>query len=281
MGHLVRGVVAGLAAASVACTGDPCLTLLEATTLGTVSDPRVDEASGLAWGGGDTFWVHNDDGDPDMFVVNSLGEVLAVVRLGGGFEPVDIEDVAMRYEGGQPAELLVGDIGGESGDRESIGLYRLDPTNPVDGTVNVTYEVLNYPDGEDRDAEALLVDPTDGTPYIVTQEKDDTARIFRSGPDIKVTRDLEDLGTLDVVGGKSITAGDVSVDGAWVALRSSAKVWLWARQPGQDLAAVFATQPCELDLAVEPQGESLAFDPTGFVTLSEGASQPLLRYDWP
>jgi len=256
------------------------LTVLEATTLGTVSDARIDEASGLAWGGGDTYWVHNDDGDPDMFVVNASGDVLAVVRL-GSVVPVDIEDVAMRFEGGQPAELLVGDIGGESGDRESVGLYRLDPTNPADGTINVSYEVLTYPDGEDRDAEALLVDPTDGTPYIVTQEKDDTARIFRSGPEIKVSRVLEDLGTLGVVGGKSVTAGDVSVDGAWVALRSSSKVWLWAREPGQDLATVFSTEPCELDLAVEPQGEALAFDLAGFATLSEGAGQPLLHYDWP
>lgn len=254
--------------------------MLEATPLGAVSDPRVDEASGLAWGGGDTFWVHNDDGDADMFVVDTSGAVLAVVRL-GSVEPVDIEDIAMRYEGGQPAELLVGDIGGESGDRESVGLYRLDPSNPVDGTVNVTYEVLTYPDGQDRDAEALLVDPTDGTPYIVTQEKDDTARVFRSGPDIKISRALEDLGVLDAVGGKSITAGDVSVDGAWVALRSSEKVWLWPREPGQDLASVFAGEPCELDLAVEPQGEALAFDPSGFVTISEGVDQPLLRYDWP
>ncbi len=276
----LAALLSPLAAGFASACSHPCPLGLVATEQGRVSDPDLDEASGLVWGGAGAWWTHNDDGDPSMYVLNDDGDVTAIVEL-GAVDPVDIEDVAMRWEGGQPVELLVGDIGGESGDRESIAVYRLDPTSPTTGTVDVGFEIWTYPDGEDRDAEALLIDPTDGRPYVVTQEKDGGGRLLRAGATPKVETVLEDLGTLAAIGSTPITAGDVSPDGAWVALRSRDQVWLWERAEGQTLDVVLAGEPCVSTLTEEPQGESIAFDSNGFVTLSEGVNQPLLRYEWP
>jgi hypothetical protein len=50
--------------------------------------------------------------------------------------------------------------------------------------------------------------------------------------------------------------------------------------PGTPLHAAFSEAPCFKTLALEPQGETLAFsaDGQGFYTLSEKTDQPLYYY---
>ncbi|HMV65418.1 MAG TPA: hypothetical protein PKA64_01115, partial [Myxococcota bacterium] len=148
-----------------------CASIGEPVDLGIVDDDRVEEASGLAWGGA-AWWAHNDtDETPALYAIDGQARVVAQVRM-LAVSPVDVEDIAARYEGGAPVELLIGDIGDNDGDRDEIVLLRA-PTPAVEsGDLRVERVVWTYDDGEARDAEALLVDPTDGAPYVITQEAD-------------------------------------------------------------------------------------------------------------
>jgi hypothetical protein len=76
------------------------------------------------------------------------------------------------------------------------------------------------------------------------------------------------------------TGGDISPDGALIAVRTYATVFVWAREDGQSLAEALAGTPCEAPSAVEPQGEAITFDAAAdaYFTVSEGAQPPLYRF---
>jgi hypothetical protein len=73
------------------------------------------------------------------------------------------------------------------------------------------------------------------------------------------------------------TGGDVSPNGALVALRTYEAVWLWPREPGQSVAEAFRNEPCQVMSVPEPQGEAVTFLDDGLVTVGEGVNPPLNR----
>lgn len=273
-----------LLTAALGGCGGPCASIGAPIGLGVVDDERLTEVSGLAWAGGDRWWAHNDtDEEPALYGLDAEGVVRAVVSM-AAVEPVDVEDVALRVEGGQPAELLVGDIGDNDADREQIVLLRLAAPDPEagDAVASVSRTEWTYEDGVARDAEALLVDPADGAPFVVTQEPDGSAAVFRAEPASSVRQELARVGTIEPFGGEDtrVTAGDVSPDGLRVALRTRTHVAAWELREGEGLADAFARAPCVAPLTEELQGEALAFDHSGFATLSEGSAQTLWWYPW-
>ena len=70
------------------------------------------------------------------------------------------------------------------------------------------------------------------------------------------------------------TAGDVSVAGDLVLIRTYGTAWLWERPENTALGDAFAGNPCEAPSAIEEQGEAIAFtgDGSGYVTISEGTT---------
>ncbi|MDH3683576.1 MAG: hypothetical protein OEV40_26960 [Acidimicrobiia bacterium] len=74
------------------------------------------------------------------------------------------------------------------------------------------------------------------------------------------------------------TGADVRADGAVIAVRTYATVWLFARAEGQTIADALGSVPCEAPTRPEAQGEAIAFvaDGTnGFMTVSEGRNPDL------
>ena len=84
-----------------------------------------------------------------------------------GAEHVDWEDIAIRGR-----TLYIGDIGDNLAQRPEIAVYRMPETSTVAEKIT-----LRYPDGP-HDAEALLVDPRDGTIVIVTKNFSGPAGVY-------------------------------------------------------------------------------------------------------
>lgn len=66
-------------------------------------------------------------------------------------------------------------------------------------------------------------------------------------------------------------AGDIAVDGSQILIKNYLAVFYWERRPGETIPEALSRNPVVLPYKPEPQGEAIAFDPTGksYFTLSE------------
>ncbi len=125
--------------------------------------------------------------------------------------------------------LWVGNIGDNTKERSSVGVYKIDLTADDPKPV---YMRLRYP-GDDRfNAEALLING-DGTPIVVTKEAA-IAHLWIPGAPLEETDDgieMKQVGEwkipltttstyLGVAGRMAVTGGAVAPGGAKVALRT-------------------------------------------------------------
>ncbi|MDV6011892.1 hypothetical protein [Haloechinothrix sp. LS1_15] len=167
--------------------GSVCDRFGEGEAAGTVTDPVVEEASGIvasrAHDG--VFWTHNDSGhEPELYALSTSAEMLGAYPVAGA-ENIDWEDIATG-PGPEPGieYLYVGDIGANFNNfdidfpgaelrRDEVVVYRVaEPETRPDGTggeLDVVDELrFTYPDGI-IDAEAMFVDPHTGDLYILTK----------------------------------------------------------------------------------------------------------------
>jgi len=251
--------------------------------LGEVPDP-VTEASGLVASHTNrgVLWVHNDGGgEPSLYALGSDGQVRATLPVGGA-DNFDWEDMA-RGPGpeGAPDWLYVGDIGDNGSSRDSVRVYRVpepDLGGVADGAVLPAAPAasvnLAYPDGP-RDAEALVVDPGSGDLFVITK-REDRSRVYRAGSP-SFTGETVTLEYLRELGGGLVTAADACPDGRTVLVRSYLGLDAYG---GPSVAGALRGAPSRRLVEVEPQGETVAAAPDceGYYTLSEGSSQPLVRY---
>lgn len=274
---------------------------LRARIVGRVGAPAM-ELSGLVLSRSQpgVLWTHDDSGGrARVLAVGSDGGLLADVTLTGA-ENADWEDIAIgdaqagaRTRRGVSAAttgdaLFVADIGDNLGQRASVAVYRADEPRVRAGAatamapVPATRIVLRYPDGP-RDAEALLVDPSDGTLVIVEKSFTGRAGVYvgrRPAAGANPTM-LRRSGRLSLGGGEAVTAGDVSGDGRTIVLRTYDRAFVWARRAGERVAAALRRRPCvaRAALHVEGQGEALALSRAGdaFYTVPEGP-RPAIRH---
>ena len=234
-----------------------------------VDDPRLAELSGLVADGGG-LWALADGGrrvqvhrvDPDGCGVRDT-------RI-ADIDPVDPEDLARGPDG----TLWVGDIGDNGLRRDTVAVIEL----PADGPARL--HRLTYPDGP-HDAEALLVDAA-GRPIVVVKDAG-PAGVYRTAapPDGAGPTPLLRVGQValppsDTVGGplgglgsRLVTGAAASADGRVVALRSYTDAWLYRVPADGDLVAALTGRPVRVPLPGEPQGEAIAFEPSG--TLVSGS----------
>jgi hypothetical protein len=287
---------------------------LRAHITGHVSAPAATELSGLVLSRSQpgVLWTHNDSGDrPRVLAVAADGRLLGDVALTGA-ENVDWEDVAIgrgpasvagaRRRSGATAPagarrrpsatapagaLFVADIGDNLARRASVAVYRVaEPRVGGAGaatTAAASRIELRYPDGP-RDAEALLVDPSDGALVIVAKSFSGTAGVYVADrlTAAATPATLRRSGRLSLGAGEAVTAGDVSGDGRTIVLRTYDRAFVWARRDGERVDAALARRPCvaRADLLVEGQGEALALSRAGdaFYTVPEGARPAIRRY---
>lgn len=274
--------------------GDGCPAFAAAATTGTVAASEIDEASGLIVSRKNpgVLWAHNDSGDqPRVFALTEKGTHLGTYTLAGASAD-DWEDMATGPGPTAGAHYLyLGDIGDNSKVRPNVTVYRvLEPAvsatqPPATVTLgDVEALVFTYPDGA-QNAETLLVDPANGDLAIVSKDSSGTSKVYWSAApqDAKSPRALTLVATLAfgkgalAHTGALTTGGDVSPDGTELIVRGYVGAALFRRPAGAPLHQAFGSAPCKVPLALEPQGETLAFDADGkgYYTLSEGKAQPL------
>jgi hypothetical protein len=256
---------------------------LRTVVTGTLRAPEATEISGLVVSPTQpgVLWAHNDSGDrARIFALRSDGSQIASLDVPGA-EATDWEDIAA----GPGGDLLLGDIGDNGSARESVDVYRVPEPRLADGppsTAAATRLRLTYPDGA-HDAETLLADPHTGELVIVTKRLDGQSGVYVARvPARGASQDavLRHAGDLHLGVGGLATAGDVSGDGATVAIRTYTALYAWTRKPGATLAATLTRKPCVGSASLfEGQGESLALSRDGrsFFTIPEGAGATVRR----
>jgi PKD repeat protein len=257
--------------------------------VGTLGDPELVEASGLAAGlhNPGVLWSHNDSGDaPRLFALDEDGTARGTFLLDGAPEG-DWEDLAIGPDADGVPTLYVGDIG-SGGGRDTFTIFVLPepevPAEPAAVSVADWWSfTVEFPDPAPEDANALLLDPVSGDLLIAADE----------GGSVGLYRAPAPFGSGDVVllermtgftfggdafpGSDVVSGGAVSPLGDKLVLRTLDTGWLWRRDQAGTLADAWAGDPCEIPIATETRGEAITFsaDGGGYYTTSEEAAQPI------
>ena len=212
------------------------------TQTGTVSPPDAVEISGLAtsrsYQGG--LWVHNDSGDSArVFGLNPTGTLHTQLEM-DGIDAVDFEDMAMGVNAYGEPTIVLADIGDNAKKRAQVVLYQFDEprwetASPTQRITDISTFPLTYPDGA-HDAEALLYDPVTDVFVIVTKSLSGESHIYSIGRSQLGNQNvLEKKGTLMIgtpplIGGTTVTGGDVGPNGHYIALQTYTSLSGNARQ---------------------------------------------------
>jgi hypothetical protein len=255
-----------------------------------LSDPRIDEASGIAAGiaSPGVVYVQNDSGDAARFFAldRSTGRTLATYTVPDATN-VDWEDIAVARDAKGTPSVWLGDIGDNGASRTEVDIYRVDePQVDMTGSdvaANTsTPQVwrLRYPSGP-ADAESLAVAPG-GAAYVITKSPTGVSQVFAvpARPDPSRIQMLRAIGSLrfgftGTPGGPSqfgqltATGAALSRDGSMLAVRTYTDAYLWRVRAGSVVAAITAA-PVRVALPAQPQGEGIGFDGARLLIDSEG-----------
>lgn len=284
---LLNSLLLGVIALFPVTAGAVCPTYQTGQVAGTVQTEDLTEASGIAASRRNpgVLWVHNDSGDTArIFAMTPGGALLGTYSL-QSVAAVDWEDIAI---GPGPAAgvhyIYIGDIGDNAAGRSSIRVYRIpEPAvNPAQSPVTVTITnwervTLRYEDGA-RNAESLLIDPANGDLYIITKET--PSRLYHAPAPLSTSATLV-MDHLLTLGFSLATGADVAVNGNEILVRRYPNATLWQRPPGSAFQDAFTSPVCAVPVAIEAQGEAIAFDHLGgdYYTIGEGQFQPIYRYN--
>lgn len=253
-----------------------------------MANPAITEASGLVASKTHpgAYYVHNDSGDSArFFALGSAGEDLGTYTVGGA-TAIDWEDIA-RGPCADPAKscIYLGDIGDNLVSRASYVIYRTEePATLSAGPHAATQEAFTftYEDGP-HNAEALLVHPTTGAVTLVTKAASGPVAYELPLPLVTgmVAKRANDVPIVELL--PLVTAGDVKLDASGVLLRTYGSLYYFSMKSGETVAAALAREPCSVPVAMEMQGEAVAWKlaGTGWVTTSEGVAQLLSSVDCP
>ena len=263
---------------------------------GKVEAQSAIEVSGLAVSRRhpEVLWAHNDGGDGNdrvvLLALDGDGEHIGDFALEQA-DNQDWEDLAIGpADRGGPDVIYIGDIGDNDHARDELTLIRLpepevDPTGRGGRSSVVSHEeiVLQYPDGDARNAESLAVDPTTGDVLIITK-RDEAA------PRTEVFVALAPLQDDEVVVLQSVAteadggldarfvAADIAWDGnALIGQVDGGDTQLWLRHRGEPWASALSWGPCRYD-APDLHIETIALGPDGaYWMIPEGREPPVFE----
>jgi hypothetical protein len=273
----------------------------------------LDEVSGAAASrkNRDVLWVHNDSGgEPELYALSvaagAAPRLLATVVLTGA-KNVDWEDLALGPSPLAAGDFLyVGDIGDNvtsSKRRSGIQVYRVpEPTLDTSKTdqrlsiaaAQVERIELIYPGGQPHDSEAMFVDPQSGELFLITKNLSGPSFLYSASPISAPTESPIELrpatgcdGTprpLSFTGGSPIVTGaDFTPSGRAVLVRAYSGAYLFERGATESVFDALTRTACELPIASEKQGETIAAtaDGTGYFTISEGKDEEIHLFTQP
>jgi len=263
----------------------------------------IKEASGIqaSFSQPGTYFVHNDDAPPLLYVIDSSGNDLGAVYI----EPAKItdwEDITSVPVDGK-RWIVAGNIGDNFARREYISLYFAEEPQPdskgfYSGSQLLQHRIdLTYPDGP-RDCESLAYDPSSQR-LLFLSKRDKPARLYAIDLAVALQEhqaELEFLGTIaplrpptktdmGIWSNRAVyisqpTGFDISPDGTEAAIITYRSIYRFKRQDGEDWLTALQREPQEVVGPPAPQNEAVAYSPDGkhiFVT-SENIPTPLYRF---
>ena len=231
-------------------------------------------------------WVHDDSGGgANLVALRFDGTFVQNYRV-RGVDAKDWEDIALGP--GPDAEhdyIYLADVGNNEGKREKFVIVRVlepDPPSEPGERIRIRHAGefrFRYPD-DAPDSEVLLIDPNDGTPYLIAKDRQERARVFR----YPLPLDESERKTVELVGvmrdlGGQLTGGDVAADGSAVFLRSKRGVHHFLRSEREPLWRTLLGESTFIVTGDQGQGEALAVEPDGdgLITVSEGEAAVIWR----
>lgn len=260
--YAFAGVVAAVAAAVplVASSAPAAHAAPDAKTAFSFTDSRIDSSAGLAVLSGEPDYVFtvNDHAPTRIFGVDpNSGHSAVTMRLRDA-QTVDWEAIAP----GQDRTLWIGDIGRS---RRFVTVYKFElPSQLSTGYYSSTAYRLTYPDGA-HDAQALLVDPSDGTVFVATHDSGGGSLYEANEPSAGGTQ-LRKVGSVP----GNVTDGAYRPDGKQFVLRTPGKAYVYSA-PGKQVGTIA--------LPKQRQGKGVAYTSSGKSLLLSGggANSKVLR----
>lgn len=245
--------------------------------VGAVTPDGADQLSGLAasLSSADTIWTHNDgDGVARLFALSIYGAGKGIANL-PGVTAVDWEDIASG-PCGTSACIYVADTGDNLLARTTVRIYEVDEPADFRGIIDANYRAFDiaYPDGP-HDVEALFVDPRDQATYVITKQEV-AAVVFRMPRVAGSVATAVPVATfLPPANDLRVTAADLRIDecGVRLVIRTYSSMWELTAPTGTSISDLFSTTPVSVPVAIEPQGEAVAYLPSGhaYVTVTDGS----------
>jgi len=269
----------------------------------TVTDPRLDQISGMVASRG-ALYVVNDTAPVTVWQLDRRCRavrqtILTLPRAhdpratlrSSGEKAVDLEDMGVAADGA----LWLADTGGNTDSRSAVSLYRWVPgrtldsaragrpvtrDDPIPAVNAVSRYDLRYPDGP-ADVEALLVTLT-GQIVLVSKARTGVATVYQADTPLKPVTTLHRVGTLDLRpwlprrtgGALAVTGGAVSPDGVRFVLRTPGAALEWDAPDGDVVAALRTGVPRKLALGRSRQGEAITYSTDGSALLTGGEQLP-------
>ena len=249
---------------------------------GTAYKSVMPEISGLACSRTTTgyLWAHGDENtgsNKKIVAIKPDGTLAMTVKITGDPGRDDWEDIATGVYNGKNYVFI-----GAFGDndlkfKDAYYIYYFEEPAITSGTkeIAVNYIRFGYPDNKAHNTETLLYDNIEQVFYIADKVKDGICTLyslpFRTnyGTNVQTVTKVTELGN----GTKFnfLTAGDITPDGHWMAIKSKKFVLLWERNGTESLSETVKRTPVQIAAySEETQGESLAWlDATTFYTTSD------------
>ncbi|WP_435016847.1 hypothetical protein TA3x_004428 [Tundrisphaera sp. TA3] len=201
--------------------------------VGRFEAAAIREASGIVRSRrhADTYWVHNDSGNPPaLFAVRRNGQLIRSYRVAA--PNLDWEDIAADDDG----NLYIGEIGNNDLRLSVRAIYRIaepDPTRPSDDAIplaSATY--FRYPDKDRFDAEALFI--SGGRAFLIAKRSDKLDAALYSVPldppaPVGHPVTAKRVGTLPGCT-EPVTGADLSPDGQLLAVVTNSVVRVYRDQ---------------------------------------------------
>ena len=272
---------------------------------GWLKSDDLNEASGMMASHsreGD-FFVHNDEGEPVLYVIDDSGADLGSVEIVPA-KNKDWEDItSVPVEGGR--WIVAGDIGDNKAKRKSIKLYfaeepKTGEHDRYSGRTDLKHTLrLTYPDGP-RDCESMAYDPI-GKQILFLTKRDKPSHLYAIDLQTALTEakaELKFLGTIAKLrpptstdrfhwGGRTDfisqpTGFDISPDGSEAAIITYRSLYRFRREPDEDWLIALQRKPTEVVGPPSPQNEAISYSVDGkaiYVT-TEKQPAPVFRFEF-
>jgi hypothetical protein len=265
-----------------------------AEVIAHIASKDINESSGLAVSKcqEDVFWTHNDSGGgPFIYAFNSKGESRGAFRI-KDVTAIDWEDMA-TVKTPVGCFIYIGEIGDNDRKHDSHSIIRIQEPLVSDETALASRdkprdvnraEILRfqYPD-ENQDAEALLVESSTQTIYIVTKHYSGQTKVYKVKPDFGSPQaQVDKIGEISLPANPQglVTGGDISPDGRHLVLCDYYAGYEFQLPAGsEEFDEIWKQKPAAFDLGPRRIGEAIAFgsDANTIFATTEGLDAPVIR----